>query len=209
MQHHDAQLRAVQALRSIQRQDTISSAIKGFMTHTQVVRPRPGDTCFFVHRVRNSMQGEASVTMTVSHPNMISVVGDRSEFAALALANKVVGERAPESDLIDSEGRLYVQAGEEVALPFKLAYMDFRAPAAVAAAVGEAQALQDAHTSAPMEATVSFTRKGEARPFHVLRVVVLPQPFVADRVLKLFVSRSLPQCTFVTLLSGSSRSTST
>jgi hypothetical protein len=51
IQHHDAQLRAVQALRSIQRQDTISSAIKGFMTHTHVVRPRPGDTSFFVHRV--------------------------------------------------------------------------------------------------------------------------------------------------------------
>ena len=186
IQQHDAQLRAVQALRSIQRQDTISSAIKGFMTHTQVVRPRPGDTCFFVHRVRNSMQGEASVTMTVSHPNMLSIVADRGEFAALAQANKVVGERPPECDLVDSEGRLYVQAGEEVALPFKLAYTDFRAPAAVAAAIGEAQTVQGAHGSTPVELTVSFTRRGDDRPFHVLRVVVLPQPFVADRVLRLY-----------------------
>jgi hypothetical protein len=186
IQHHDAQLRAVQALRSIQRQDTISSAIKGFMTHTQVVRPRPGDTCFFVHRVRNSMHGEASVTMAVSHPNVLSVVGDRSEFLSLAQANKVAGERPPECDLVDNEGRLYVQAGEEVALPFKLSYTDFRSPAAVAAAIGEAHVLQGPHGSMPMELTVSFTRKGDVKPFHVLRVVVLPQPFVADRVLRLF-----------------------
>lgn len=186
IQQHDAQLRAVQALRSIQRQDTISSAIKGFMTHTQVVRPRPGDTCFFVHRVRNSMHGEASVTMTCSHPNHIAVVGDRSEFAALAQANKVAGERPPEIDLVDSAGRMFIQAGEEVALPFKVAYTDFRAPAAIAAAVGEAKVVPGADGSLPMEMTVSFTRKGDVKPFHVLRVVVLPQPFVADRVLRLY-----------------------
>jgi hypothetical protein len=186
IQHHDAQLRAVQALRSIQRQDTISSAIKGFMTHTQVVRPRPGDTCFFVHRLRNSMHGEASVTMTVSHPSSIAVVSDRSEFAALAQANKVAGERPPEIDLVDSGGRMFIQAGEEVALPFKVAYTDFRTPAAVSAAVGEAVVLPAAAGSLPTEMTVTFTRKGEVKPFHVLRVVVLPQPFVADRVLRLF-----------------------
>jgi len=185
IQHHDAQLRAVQALRSIQRQDTITSAIKGFMTHTQVVRPRPGDTCFFVHRLRNSMQGEASVTMRISHANL-SVVSDRSEFQSLAQANKVAGERPPEIDLVDVDGRMYIQAGEEVAVPFKLAYTDFSPPAAVAAAVGEARVQAQGQGSLPLEMTVSFTRKGDTKAFHVLRVVVLPQPFVADRVLRLY-----------------------
>lgn len=69
---------------------------------------------------------------------------------------------------------MFIQASEEVALPFKVSYTDFRPPAAVAAAVGEAKVQQGAGGSVPMEMTVSFTRKGDSKPFHVLRVVVLP-----------------------------------
>jgi hypothetical protein len=52
--------------------------------------------------------------------------------------------------------------------------------------VGEAQVQDQAPGSVPLEVTVSFSRKGDSKPFHVLRVVVLPQPFVADRVLRLY-----------------------
>ena len=79
------------------------------------------------------------------------------------------------------------------------------APDPSPAAVGEARVQAQGQGSLPLEMTVSFTRKGsgcrccfcchhisnppfagDTKAFHVLRVVVLPQPFVADRVLRLY-----------------------
>jgi hypothetical protein len=88
----------------------------------------------------------------------------------LAQANKISGERPPECDLVDSEGRLYIQSGEELALPFKLMYSDFRAPSAIAAAVGEAQIPSGVCGSLPLEATVTFTRKGSTSCWQHLHV---------------------------------------
>ena len=50
--------------------------------------------------------------------------------------------RATSSTAAGVHGRMFIQASEEVALPFKVSYTDFRPPAAVAAAVGEAKVQQ-------------------------------------------------------------------
>ncbi|KAK9823703.1 hypothetical protein WJX72_004791 [[Myrmecia] bisecta] len=158
----------IEHARSRHKADAIRQQLRDAMSSHCIVRPAYGETVMFEHEFTNPLLTEAVYQLQISHPQELAVVTDPQEWRALQAMQPAGTIRGrPLEDAVLDGDRLYLAAGETLAIPFRLRNLRHTGPATWRTVTAELLTLAD------------------QRPVAVLQVDVRPKPLVIDRTLRL------------------------